>query len=90
MQSSGKLRSVILARTDFADSCHRDDGSDTFHRKSVLTRATRRIIPEDGILHCFFYFSRKYFRLFLPVASFLPVYILLIKEWRQNIPPKRR
>jgi hypothetical protein len=30
---------------------HTDDGGDTFLRNFVLTRATRRNIPEDGILH---------------------------------------
>jgi hypothetical protein len=34
-----------------ADSCYPDDGGDTFLRKSVRIKATRRNIPEDGILH---------------------------------------
>jgi hypothetical protein len=51
---------VTLVRTDvseervafkLADSCHPDDGGDTFFESSVLTRAARLHIPEDGILH---------------------------------------
>jgi hypothetical protein len=45
------LRKVLtfLARC----SCHPDDGGDTLLRNVILTRATRRNIPEDGILQQF-------------------------------------
>jgi hypothetical protein len=65
MVSSGILRSVALVITDVSeelsasfirmtrigDSCHPDEGGATFLQTSVLTRATRRDIPEDTILH---------------------------------------
>jgi hypothetical protein len=35
----------------FTDSCHPDDGGVTFLDTSVLTRATWRNMPDDGILH---------------------------------------
>jgi hypothetical protein len=34
-----------------ADSCHLDDGGDSSPETSILTRGTRRNIPEDGIFH---------------------------------------
>jgi hypothetical protein len=65
MSSSEILRRVALVTTDISevrasvdrltlfllhDSCHPDDAGAKFLRKSVLTRATRRNIPEDTIL----------------------------------------
>jgi hypothetical protein len=38
-------------RTRRSISYHPDDGRDMFSETSVLTRATWRRIPEDGILH---------------------------------------
>jgi hypothetical protein len=54
------LRNVALVRTDISeeritfiitDYCHPDDGAIHFSKMSVLTTATLRNIPEDGILH---------------------------------------
>jgi hypothetical protein len=47
MASSGMLRFVALVRTDD----HPDEGGAKFFGYSVLTRATRRNIPEDVIFH---------------------------------------
>jgi hypothetical protein len=41
---------TLRRNTYFTDSCHHDDGGATFLQPSVLIRATRRNIPEDGIL----------------------------------------
>jgi hypothetical protein len=66
MPSSGILRRVALVRTDVSEECSASvirvtkigelvtlagtSNQFTLHA-SVLTRATRRNIPEDGILH---------------------------------------
>jgi hypothetical protein len=44
MVSSGMLRHVALVRTDISEEL-------SASKTSVLTRATRRNIPEDTILH---------------------------------------
>jgi hypothetical protein len=49
MYSICSLRASVascLSRSYLADSCYPDDGDD----RSVLTRATQRKIPEEGIL----------------------------------------
>jgi hypothetical protein len=64
MASSGMLRRVALVRTFLrsvrcllvaanvlTDSFHHDIGALLSSETSVLTGATRRNIPEDGILH---------------------------------------
>jgi hypothetical protein len=65
MASSGMFRREAIVRTDVSeelsvcfirvtritDYCHPDDGDAKFLRTSVLTRTTRRNIPEDAIRH---------------------------------------
>jgi hypothetical protein len=62
---------LALARTDVSeelgasfirviDSCHPNEGGVTFLRNIVLTRATRRNIPEDAIpLESLYVFRRE-------------------------------
>jgi hypothetical protein len=59
MVSSGILRRLALVRTDVSEGLSASfirvtrigEGGARFLRKAVLTRVTRRNIPEDTILH---------------------------------------
>jgi hypothetical protein len=51
MSSSGMLRRVVLVRTDVSEELGTPSHPLTAFETSVLTRATRRNIPEDAILH---------------------------------------
>jgi hypothetical protein len=50
---------VVISNLSTLLACYPDEGGDTFLRNAVLTRATRRNIPEDGILHSHRRINRK-------------------------------
>jgi hypothetical protein len=50
MDFSKESIASVIRLTRIANSCHPDNGSDSFLEKSIITIATQCIILEDGVL----------------------------------------